>query len=339
MSTNSETDLRKLLFCKMASGGVDDTAIKIAENMRAHNVVELLKTASPAAGVGTLTGPFSVAMTRMIAALQPRGAFNTMQTAMTQVPLRTRVIVSTANLVASEVAEGEAKQIRRLNIAELDTEVSKFASAITMSQEFIDQAPDLATRVISEALAEAVSKSVDTYFLSKLQAAGDVYEGETNVNPTWNEVLDELGEMLRLVRTGESSRLYFIMPAPFVKYLSTLAYQNSVTTVKYAGGEILGVPVVASDALSSSIVLADASAIVYGDGGIDVRSSDVAFIQAQDDSTQSSDTPTATTGVSCFQTNTRCCIAERRVAVRVVDVAGLATVTGLAWAAGEGSPF
>ena len=102
----------------------------------------------------------------------------------------------------------------------------------------------------------------------------------------------------------------------------------------------MGIPLVASDAQTTgTITLADASAVVYGDDGIEVRSSDVAAIQLDDAATnQSAPTTTATALVDCFSTNTRAVAAEQRIAVRVGDTNAVATLTGIQWGVGDSSP-
>jgi hypothetical protein len=152
-------------------------------------------------------------------------------------------------------------------------------------------------------------------------------------------MLADLSELLRLVKTGEASKLYFIMRPAALKYLSSKAYEAGVTTVKYNGGEIMGVQLIPSDSQTAgTITVADGTALIYGDDGIEVRSSDHAAVQLDDASTQSSTVPTATTLVSCFQTNTRAVCAEQRIAVRVADPRAVASLTGVQWGVGDSSP-
>jgi hypothetical protein len=180
---------------------------------------------------------------------------------------------------------------------------------------------------------------VDTYFLGKL-AGEEVGESSGEVNPTWAQMLADLEELVRLIQVGDASKLFFIMQPRTAKALSRAAYENGIATVKYAGGEIFGIPIITSDSQTDGrITLADASAVVYGDAGIQVRSSDVAALEFSDAPTgQSCTSVTATSLVSCFQTNTRALLAERSIAVRLVDVNAVASLTGVQWGAGGGSP-
>ena len=83
---DADGDLTKALFCKLAAG---DEAAAYAEQTGANPAVVrmLTKTASPAALGGIMTGPYSQAMTRLIANHSQRGAFNSMRPFMTEVPL------------------------------------------------------------------------------------------------------------------------------------------------------------------------------------------------------------------------------------------------------------
>src|SRR5262245_38013293 len=148
-------------------------------------VVPKVKTASPPAATNLLTSPFTLALQRLVATNSPRSAFNLMSQSMIRVPLRTRVVLSGSVINASETAEGAAKVSRRVNLSELDTETAKFAAAVALSQEFIDEAPELAGRVIGDTLAEAVARSVDTYFIGKLNAVAANGEGASEDNPSF----------------------------------------------------------------------------------------------------------------------------------------------------------
>ena len=122
---------------------------------------------------------------------------------MFQVPLRSRVIVNAAVIPGSEVTEGTAKPVRRLNATELDTESSKFAAQVALSKELSHGTPaacreDLGRRHCPKPSARAV----DTYFLSKLQGE-EVEESSGEVSPSSSLVLKDLEELMRRVQVGD----------------------------------------------------------------------------------------------------------------------------------------
>jgi hypothetical protein len=329
---------RVLLYKALARN--PDHAARLAEERGEHpDVVAVLKTTSPAYDSSNLTSPYSQVLARLIANNSPRSVFEIMKPDMQQVPLRTRFLIATSAMTASEVSEGAAKPIRRLTTTNLDTEVTKFSSAIAISKEAIQESPDIAARMLADALPEAIGRATDVYFLGKL-AGEEVGESSSEVNPSWSLVLNDLEELTRLVQTGERSRLYLIMPPRNCKYLARLATENGISTVTYDGGSIFGIRIITSQAQTAGrITLADASAVMYGDDGMDVRQSDVAAVELLDNPTNSAvTTVTATNVVSAFQTNTSILLVERAIAVRVGDTNGIATLTGTQWGIGFDSP-
>jgi hypothetical protein len=145
---------------------------------------------------------------------------------------------------------------------------------------------------------------------------------------------------MRNVQCGDASKLYFIMQPRSCKYLSRVATENGISTVRYDGGSIFGIPIVTSQAITSgTITLADASSVIYGDDGIELRSSEVATIELLDNPTnQSGSSVTQTKMVSAFQTGMRVLLAERRISVRAADFNSVATLTGVQWGIGSDSP-
>ena len=241
-----------------------------------EDLSRILRTASPSASTTSLsaTSTFSQILTRFLGANAPLGAFDSMKGDMQEVPLRSRIVLNSNALAGGEIAEGRGKPIRRLTLAELDTEAAKFASDVVMSRELLLEAPDLAVRLLASALTEAVQKASDAFFLSKL-AAQEIGESSGEVNPSWSLALSDIEELLREVQTGEASRLWLILTPRACKYLSRLATENGVTTLGWAGGTLMGINVIArSQQTANRLTLVDASGVVYADGGVEVRSSD-----------------------------------------------------------------
>jgi Phage capsid family len=307
-------------------------AVELAEAAGANqSVITELKTASPATTSGSLSSPYAIALERMISNNSPRGVFEAMKAGMTQVPLRSRLLLSAATITAAETTEGAAKLVRRLSLQNLDTEIAKLTTILGLSSETLLEAPELAQRLIASALREAINRAVDAWFLGKL-AVTNSGESSSEVNPSWALMLADLQELATQVQTGDASRLFWIFPPRIAKALSRAAYENGISTVKYDSGEIFGIRILTSQSQQAGrITLADASAIVYADDGLSVRSSSQAALEFSDTSTQSSASPTATSLTDCFSTNTRAIAAEKRVAARVVDVNGVASLTGVQW--------
>jgi hypothetical protein len=332
-------DVKQYFIYRMLNLKTNEGAAMAEARGAPRRVVEWLKTASPATMSTSTSSPFALALDRFLGANQPRGAFDSMKADMLQVPLLTRVVLQSGVIVADEVAEGQPKPVRRLNLSNLDTEASKFVAQIVLSLETLQAAPGLAASMIAAALPQAVSRAVDSYFLGKVEAQ-EIGESSSEINPSWSLVLNDIEELLRNVRTGENSRLWLILTPRACKYLSRLATENAVTTLGWNGGELMGINVIASEAQGSNrLTLADATAIVYGDNGTEIRTSDQAAIEMLDNPTNASGpSVTATSLVSPWQTNCRVLLAERRISVRVVDTDAIATLSGAQWGIGADSP-
>lgn len=243
-------DFRDFLLAKSAERHTD---LKRRPVLLNDGVVAELKAATPAAGVSSLSSPFSLALERLIHTNAPRSAFNAMKPSMTEVPLRTRIIVSAATVEASQVAEGAAKLFRSISLSELDTETSKHAAAVALSQEFIDMAPALAGRVLADMLAAAVARSADGYFLGKLNAVESDDANSSATDPSFQAMLNDLSELLRRLKTGENSKVFFIMRPAALKWLSAAAFGSGISSVLYNGGSLMGVQL--SDQTASPLAL------------------------------------------------------------------------------------
>jgi HK97 family phage major capsid protein len=339
-SAPPKADLGAYLYYTMQADNPAE-ALRIAEAKGANaRVIDLLqKTSSPAFDTSNLTSPYSLALSRMIASNTPKGAFESMKGDMVEVPLRSRFVISTAALTGSEVGEGSPKPVRRLSVTNLDTEVSKHTSMVAVTIETLQESPELVQRVLATALPEAVNRSVDTYFLSKLQGE-EIGESSGEQNPTWQQVTADLHELLNLVQVGEASKLFYVMQARSAKYLSKLAFENGISTVTYRGGSIFGVPIVTTQSITSGrITLADASGIAFGDDGLELRQSDQCSVELTDTPTNASATSvTQTQLVSAFQTGMRVLLAEKSIAVRVLDTNAIASLSGVQWGVGSDSP-
>jgi hypothetical protein len=98
------------------------------------------------------------------------------------------------------------------------------------------------------------------------------------------------------------------------------------------GGELLGVPVLVTEGQGAGkVTFVDTSGLAIASEPIVLRSSDQASLQMDDAPTNASDTPTATSLVSMFQTNCRCLLAERHFAVKVAKPNAVASVTNVTW--------
>jgi hypothetical protein len=179
VSTNEHKDLESILLCAALNNNADAAARMAETRGDSDRVVQYLKASSPAFDTSGLTSPYSVALARLIANHGPMSAFDRMAPSMTQVPLRTRFVVSGRTIAGDEVGEGVAKPVRRLSTTNLDTEVSKFAATVAITTEALKESPEFAARVLAAQLPEAVGRATDVWFLGKLAAEESGDDGYT----------------------------------------------------------------------------------------------------------------------------------------------------------------
>jgi hypothetical protein len=81
----------------------------------------------------------------------------------------------------------------------------------------------------------------------------------------------------------------------------------------------------------ATFAIIDASAMLFLDQGADVDRADVASLQMDTAPTQASDTPTATTTVSMFQTNSAAFRGTWRVSWEKIRTDAAAYLSAVAW--------
>jgi hypothetical protein len=104
-----------------------------------------------------------------------------------------------------------------------------------------------------------------------------------------------------------------------------------------SGGTLAGLPALASDAISGQIIAVDARGILLADQlGFDVDQSRQATVEMSDTPTNNSATPTATTTVSMYQTNSTAIRCERHI--NWLRAGTIAIVDGVDYLREGGSP-
>ena len=119
--------------------------------------------------------------------------------------------------------------------------------------------------------------------------------------------------------------------------------QPSWPGVTMQGGNFFGMPIISTEAVGYTqdspgegriVMLVNASDIYLADeGGIEVAMSEEASLSMDDAPTMTSDTPTAVSVVSMFQTNSVAFRAERTINWLRRRTESVAVLTGVAWGA------
>jgi hypothetical protein len=111
-----------------------------------------------------------------------------------------------------------------------------------------------------------------------------------------------------------------------------LGQQSFPGMTDFKGGTFFMMPVIVSDHVGDIVVLANAQDIFLAqDNGIEIDASDQVSLQMDDAPTMSSATPTATSSVSMWQTNSVAFRAEHGIGWKRGRLSAVAYLTGVSW--------
>jgi HK97 family phage major capsid protein len=296
-------------------------------------IVEAVKAASDP---GTLTGwgqplaPFQSLAAAFISSLTRISAFDAMWASMVQLPLRTQVAAVSATLTGGTVAEASIKPAGRASLSASNLNPSKAAAFVAVSAELMKIGGPAADAVLERELRGAVGRATDATFLPLLTSGAQSFSSS---GATALAVRQDLRTLLLAVTTGAASKLFWIVTPTIAKAWSILPDSAGAAAFPNArpdGGEVSGVPVVASDsATEGEIILADAWQVAAGEEGLRLDASNEATIQMD----SSPDSPVLAT--SNYQTlwqlglvGLRC---ERFIGAKPLRSDAVAKITGAAY--------
>jgi hypothetical protein len=331
------TDFIRLAACVMTSKGYGEAARR-AEEKGWGRVADTLQKATVAgattgaSSIGTLLGSF-------MAAVRNIGVVDRVAAEAMRIPDRLvgRVTVFTS-VAASSVSEGAAKPLKYIALTAADFTPVKVACQVVLSNETIAALQDEGLRILGQELKNSVAVGSDTAFLSALSGNS----GEAAGLDTWQGANDDLEELLRQLNLGAGSAPFIIVTPSFAKSLAARGIVNGVeSTLGWNGGSYAGVPILVSDAQTPGRISAvDATGLAVVLGDLELRSTEQALIEMSDAPSQTSGTSvSAVSQVSMFQTDSRCLLAERRIAVKPIRAGSWAHLTGAVLGAGSDSPM
>jgi hypothetical protein len=301
----------------------------------------IARVAKAALGAGTIAssnlgtpfegieiGPFSDSM-RTSSAFYRLWSDN----ALTKIPMMRRVGMVTSAPSATTVSEGAAIPLSRVVIGNVTLTPQKAAGLIALTDELLLATDPGGQAMFSRQLAAVLAAAVDTGF------ANTVTSGVTPVVSSGaNKDVRALLSAVDTAGLSGSARLYFIGGANVGRLGSTLAtYFPAFTAVSASGGELANLPLVISSGLPpDELLLVDAFGVAADADVPQISVSSEADLQMDTAPTGSSATPTATSVVSMYATNS---IAVKAVAVfgaaklRADAVAVVTGITSTTWAA------
>jgi HK97 family phage prohead protease len=245
-----------------------------------------------------------------------------------RVPFRVPLVTQTGGAVGYWVGEGKPKPLTKITWSNRELSPLKAANIAVATMELLRDSSPAAETLLRNDLATAIAAAIDTAFIDPTNAGvstvkpASITNGVTPVPSSGNDAAairaDVQAAMTGFIAANNPLLSgVWIMSATTALALSmmrTALDQPEFSGISMQGGTFEGLPVIVSQYVTDYVVLANAADIYFGDdGGVSVDMSTEASLQMLDNPTVDSVTPTATTLVSMFQTNSVAFRAERTV--------------------------
>ena len=274
-----------------------------------------------------------------------------------QIPFRVPLITQTGGGAAYWVGEGKPKPLTALDFDRTTLDELKVATISVVTEELLRKSSPSADAILRDQLAAAVAAKIDLTFIDPAVSASagvspaSITNGVSAVTSSGNDA-DAIREDVRalmatfIAANNPPTTAVWVMSATTALALSLMNNplgQAEFPNISMAGGTFLGIPVIVSEYLSAVsaggyVALVNASDIYFGDeGGVDVAVSREASLQMLDNPTNDSVTPTATSMVSMFQTNSVAFRAERILNWKKRRASAVALLDEVNWGVPAGS--
>lgn len=276
-----------------------------------------------------------------------------------RVPFRTALIGQTGGGQAYWVGEGKPKPLTAFDFSRTSLDELKVATISVVTEELLRKSSPSADGILRDALAAAVAERIDIDFIDPAKAASagvspaSITNGVTPIVSSGSDADAIRADVRALMATFVAANNpptsgVWIMSSATALSLSLLVNplgQPEFPTINMRGGTFVGLPVIVSEYVPTEtggspvtttgfVVLANASDIYFADdGGVQVDVSREASLQMLDNPTNDSVTPTATSMVSMFQTNSVAFRAERILNWAKRRPSAVAVLNGVAWGA------
>ncbi len=274
--------------------------------------------------------------------------------ALRRVPFRTRLISQTSGGNGYWVGEGKPKPVTKFDFAGTHLLPLKVANIAVITDELLRDSSPAADILVRNSLADALRQIIDTTFIDPAVAASanvspaSVTHGVSGIGSSGNTI-DHVNDDIRAIMStfiaanNPPQQGVWIMSATTALSLSLMQNalgQKAFPDITMNGGTFAGLPVIVSEYVpivtaGADVVLANASDIYFGDDGdIAVDMSREASLQMDSAPTNDTATPTATSLVSLWQTNSVGFRAERTLNWSKRRTSAVAMLTGVNWGVG-----
>jgi HK97 family phage major capsid protein len=268
-----------------------------------------------------------------------------------RVPFRVPLIGQTSGGSGYWTGEGKPKPLTKFDFSRITIEPLKVANIAVVTEEVLRDSSPSADAIIRDQLVAALRERLDIDFIDPLKAASagvspaSITNGVTSIASSGNDadsVRADIKALFGLFIAGNNAPTNGVWGMPATTALALSLMQNPLGQSEFpglsmTGGTLFGLPVIVSEYIPTDsdgavVVLINASDIYLADeGGFAVDISREASLQMLDNPTNDSVTPTATTMVSLWQTNSVGFRAERTINWARRRTASVAVLTGVNW--------
>jgi HK97 family phage major capsid protein len=299
-----------------------------------------------------LVGDETSAIADFVAYLRPRtilGRFGQDGIpALRSVPFRVPLVTQTAKGAGYWVGEGKPKPLTSWSYSRTTLTPLKVANIAVLTEELIRDSSPAADMLVRDELVEALRERLDTDFIDPAKAASSgvspasitngaphgAGSGTGDADDVRADIRSLLNEYITANNPPTSGVLLMRSGLALALSLMTNALgQREFADITMNGGVLLGIPVITSEYVPAGVVvMVNANDIYFADeGGFSIDLSREASLQMLDNPTNDSVTPTATSLVSMFQTNSVAFRAERALNWARRRSTAVAYLTGVAW--------
>jgi HK97 family phage major capsid protein len=282
---------------------------------------------------GNLINEGGAAFADFVEYLRPRTLFGQVSGRFRRLPFDAPVLVQGSGGTAQWVKEGEAKPLTQWTYTRAKLVPLKVAAIAAATKETLMRASASADTFLRDELARAVGSRIDTTLISDDAAVTDeapagLLDGTSALTLSGDgSVAGIRCDIANFLKTlvGDNlsvSGAFWVMPETVAIDLSLATNEVGAAAfpgITPTGGTLAGLPVFTTQYVPEVtagpvVALVKGDEIFLGDeGGIQVSVSDQATLQMDNAPTQSSVAPTATVGVSMWQTNSVAFLVERFV--------------------------
>jgi HK97 family phage major capsid protein len=264
-----------------------------------------------------------------------------------RIPFDTAVGISTAAGSGYWVGEGKPKPLTSFNFNKTTLAPLKCANIVVLTEELLRRSDSAAESMVRDEMRNALVALIDESFIDPANAGSAGVEPASITNAAVNGAASGTGDaddiradirslFNEFITANSSADIVLVMRATDALAAGMLVNalgQAEFPGVNRNGGSLVGLPVVTSQAVPSGTVIAVQPSEIYyaDDGGFMVDVSREASLQMLDNPTNDSVTPTATSMVSLWQTNSVGFRCERILNWAARRTTAVAYLSGVAW--------